>query len=176
VTVDAALKQELDQLTELLSHKVPGGDLAAVLREAVHCAIEKHGKRKGAVEPSRKRQRKAPTASLAAAPQAGQRREPITAEVRRQVWRRDEGRCAWVGPDGHRCGSRWRVEVDHLEAAALGGPSTPENLRLACAAHNRLHAERTLGRAFMDRFRRARPRPGEITAPGDGGFFAPAPE
>jgi len=176
VTVDAGFKQELDQLTELLSHKVPGGDLAAVLREAVHCAIEKHGKRKGAVEPSRKRARKAPASPPPAALRAGQPREPVTAEVRRQVWRRDEGRCAWVGPDGHRCGSRWRVEVDHIEAAALGGPSTPENLRLACGAHNRLHAEQTFGRPFMDRFRRRWPRTGELAAPGDSGFFAPAPE
>jgi 5-methylcytosine-specific restriction endonuclease McrA len=176
VTVDAAFKQELDQLTELLSHKVRGGDLAAVLREAVHCAIEKHGKRKGAVAPSRKRARKASASPPPVAPQAGQPREPVTAEVRRHVWRRDEGRCAWVSPDGHRCGSRWRVEVDHIEAAALGGPSTPENLRLACGAHNRLHAEKTFGRAFMDRFRRRWPRTGGSTAPGSSGFFAPAPE
>ncbi|HZZ85834.1 MAG TPA: HNH endonuclease [Anaeromyxobacteraceae bacterium] len=54
VTLDAAFKGELDQLRQLLSHKVPSGDLAAVLREAVRCAIEKHGKRRGAVAPSRK--------------------------------------------------------------------------------------------------------------------------
>ena len=174
VTLDAAFKQELDQLTELLSHKVPAGDLAAVLREAVHCAIEKHGKRKGAVEPARKR--KAPAPAATPAPQACQAREPITAEVRRQVWKRDEGRCAWVGPDGHRCGSRWRVEVDHIEAAALGGPSTLPNLRLACAAHNRLHAERTFGRAFMSRFSRQWPRTGASRVASDSGFFAPAPE
>jgi len=172
VTVDAAFKQELDQLTELLSHKIPGGDLAAVLREAVHCAIEKHGKRKGAVEPARKRERKAPKVAPAAPSKA---REPVTAEVRRQVWKRDGGRCAWTSPDGHRCGSRWRVEIDHIDAAALGGPSTPENLRLACEAHNRLHAERTFGRAFMGRFRRRRPLAGETPVSSDSGFFAPAP-
>jgi hypothetical protein len=48
-------------------------------------------------------------------------------------------------------------------AAALGGPPTPTNLRLACAAHNRLHAERTSGRAFMSRYRRQWPRTGEFT-------------
>ncbi|HET9554685.1 MAG TPA: HNH endonuclease, partial [Anaeromyxobacteraceae bacterium] len=137
VTVDAAFKEELDRLTELLSHKVPGGELSAVLREAVKCAIEAHGKRRGAVEPKRKRAKKAPVSPSASAP-ASQRREPPSAEVRRQVWKRDQGRCAWVGPDGHRCGSRWRLEVDHIVAAALGGPSTLANLRLTCARHNRL--------------------------------------
>ncbi|HET9554187.1 MAG TPA: HNH endonuclease signature motif containing protein [Anaeromyxobacteraceae bacterium] len=162
VTVDAAFKEELDRLTELLSHKVPGGDLSAVLREAVKCAIDKHGKRQGAVEPARRRAKKKAPASPSAP--ASPRREPIAAEVRRQVWKRDEGRCAWVGPDGHRCGSRWRLQLDHIAAAALGGPSTVENLRLTCARHNRLHAEQTFGREFMDRFRRE-PQTGESTSP-----------
>jgi hypothetical protein len=175
VTVDAAFKRELDRLTELLSHQVPSGDLAAVLREAVKCAIEKHGKRQGAVEPTRRRARQAPPAAPPSSTQASARRQPIPVEVRRQVWARDEGQCAWVGPDGHRCGSRWRLEVDHLVAAALGGPSTLPNLRLACARHNRLHAEETFGRAFMDRFRREKPRTGEPASPGGRGHFAAAP-
>jgi hypothetical protein len=54
VTLDAAGKAELDQLVCLLSHKTRG-DLAAVLREAIRCGIEKHGKRKGAVAPARTR-------------------------------------------------------------------------------------------------------------------------
>ncbi|HYS79781.1 MAG TPA: HNH endonuclease [Anaeromyxobacteraceae bacterium] len=48
VTLDASLKADLDALTTLTSHST-AGDLAAVLREAVRCALEKHGKRKGAV-------------------------------------------------------------------------------------------------------------------------------
>ncbi|HET9555307.1 MAG TPA: HNH endonuclease signature motif containing protein [Anaeromyxobacteraceae bacterium] len=170
VTIDAAFKEELDRLTELLSHKVPGGELSAVLREAVKCAIEKHAKRRGAVEPARKRAKKKAPASPSAPP--SQRREPPTAEVRRQVWKRDRGCCAWVGPDGHRCGSRWRLQLDHIEAAALGGPSTVENLRLTCARHNRLHAEQTFGREFMDRFRRE-PRTGESTTPSGSCSSAP---
>jgi 5-methylcytosine-specific restriction endonuclease McrA len=125
VTIDAELKKEIDDLKALLSHKVPSGELGAVLREAVRCAIEKHGKRKGAVEPSRKR--KAPVAAKEARP----RREP-TAEVRRQVWQRDGGRCAWVGPDGRRCDSRWQLEYDHVHPAARGGAATVENGRLLC--------------------------------------------
>jgi len=144
VTIDAAFKRDLDQLTELLSHKVANGDLAAVLREAVHCALQKHGKRKGAVEPTHKRTRK----SLADGPTGTGKpatvREPVPAEVRRQVWRRDEGRCAWIGPDGRRCGSKWRLELDHVHPAALGGPSTVDNLRVLCGAHNSLHAEQTV--------------------------------
>ncbi len=173
VTVDADLKRDLDQLTELLSHMVPNGDLTAVLREAVRCAIEKHGTRKGAVAPARRRARAAMD-DPSPATQRKPVRAPISAEVRREIWQRDEGRCAWVGPDGHRCGSRWQVEVDHVEAAARGGPPTVENLRLACRAHNRLHAEETFGRAFMARFRRNASPSGESASPGESSLSAPA--
>ncbi len=41
VTIDRALKEDLETLKNLLGHKVPNGDLAAVLREAIRCGIEK---------------------------------------------------------------------------------------------------------------------------------------
>ncbi|HEX7623228.1 MAG TPA: HNH endonuclease, partial [Anaeromyxobacteraceae bacterium] len=148
----------------LLSHKIPNGDLTAVVREAVQCALEKHRKRKGATEPARKR--KNPVAAKPAA-KTVHGRQPIPAAVRREVWKRDEGRCTWRGPDGQRCGSTWKVELDHLRPAALGGSSTVENLRILCRAHNTLSAEHAFGRAHMELFRAASTtRAGEDTSPG----------
>jgi len=69
----------------------------------------------------------------------------------REVWDRDGGCCAWIGDDGNRCGSRWRVEYDHIDPH---GPSTTENVRLLCRPHNRLHAEHCYGKEHMDQFRR----------------------
>jgi 5-methylcytosine-specific restriction endonuclease McrA len=153
VTIDAALKEDLETLKCLLSHKFPDGDLAEVLREAVRCAIEQHGKRRGAVNPKRERK----PAERKARPAGG--RKPIPAAVKRAVWERDGGRCTYVSADGHRCDSRWQLEYDHVEPAALGGPSTIENTRLRCKGHNLLHAENTFGREHMARFRREK-RPG----------------
>jgi 5-methylcytosine-specific restriction endonuclease McrA len=164
VTIDRALKEDLDTLACLLSHKIPDGNLGAVLREAVRCAIEKHGKRRGAVKPAR------PRKPVARKPRRPGEREPIPPEVRRAVWERDGGRCTYLSPDGHRCESRWQLEPDHIQPAALGGPSTVENLRLRCRPHNSLHAEETFGRAHMARFRRAErpePRKGESTLAGE---------
>jgi len=129
----------------LLSHKVPKGDLAAVLHEAIRCGIEKHGKRKGAVRPARK-----------VVPKAAPWQDPaaISADVRRQVWERDGGRCAWTGPDRRRCGSRWKLEVDHVRPPSRAGTSTPDDLRLACRNHNFLHAEQVYGREFMKKYRK----------------------
>lgn len=150
-TIDRACKEDLETLSMLLSHKVPNGDLVAVLHEAIRCGIEKHGKRKGAVEPARKVAQKAAPMAPAAIP----------AQLRRQVWERDGGRCAWTGCDGKRCNSRWQVEVDHVQAAGRGGPATIDNLRLACRAHNFLHAEMVYGRKHMRKYRK-----GEFTIAG----------
>jgi len=79
----------------------------------------------------------------------------IPAEVQRTVWLRDEGRCTFVGPGGHRCTSRGgSVEFDHLLPVALGGEATIENVRLLCRPHNQYEAERLLGKEFMEGKRR----------------------
>src|SRR5574341_186955 len=143
VTIDRACKEDLETLRMLLSHKVPKGDLAAVLHEAIRCGIEKHGKRKGAVSPARKVKVTSPESLTR-----------VSAEVRRQVWERDQGRCAWVGSDGKRCNSSWQLELDHVHPAARGGPATLANLRLACRAHNLLHAEEVYGREHMRKYRK----------------------
>jgi hypothetical protein len=152
VTVDRALKDDLETLSMLLSHKVPKGNLAGVLHEAIRCGIEKHGKRKGAVRPARK-----------VTPRATKDPAAIPAELRRQVWERDQGRCAWVGPDEKRCNSRWQVEVDHLDPAARGGRARLDRLRLACRLHNFLYAEEVYGREHMRKYRK-----GESTTAGGG--------
>ncbi len=60
-------------------------------------------------------------------------REAIPAAVRRAVWARDGGRCSWPLDGGGCCGSKHRLEFDHIIPWAEWGPSTIENLRLACA-------------------------------------------
>jgi hypothetical protein len=157
VTLDTTLKAELERLKELLSHST-GGDLAAVLREAIRCGIEKHGKRKGAVRPARERRtcaavtaaEKEATPAMATK-RAGNRRH-VPAAIRREVWDRDGGRCAWTSEDGRRCGSRWKLELDHVRPDAFGGEPTADNLRLTCRTHNALHAEQVFGRDHMATF------------------------
>ncbi|MBZ5624807.1 MAG: HNH endonuclease [Acidobacteriia bacterium] len=59
------------------------------------------------------------------------RRTAISTSVRTEVWRRDEGRCV-------RCGSRDRLEFDHIIPVALGGSNTSRNIELLCETCNRL--------------------------------------
>ena len=59
----------------------------------------------------------------------------IPAAVRRAVWRRDGGCCAFVGIEG-RCGERAFLELHHVEPYAVGGAATLENIERRCRAHN----------------------------------------
>jgi 5-methylcytosine-specific restriction endonuclease McrA len=81
----------------------------------------------------------------------GMRRRHIPAEVRRAVAMRDREQCTYEDQSGRRCSSRAFLQLHHERAHALGGPSTFENLRLLCSAHNRLLAERDFGRAHQER-------------------------
>ena len=82
------------------------------------------------------------TSAPKSCPRAGR---AISAEVKREIWQRDGGRCRFVDPrTGRRCASRHLLQIDHVFPYALGGGAQPENLRLLCFAHHRdRHTERT---------------------------------
>lgn len=57
-------------------------------------------------------------------------RTKIPEQVRIEVWRRDGGACA-------NCGSRERLEYDHIIPVSKGGSSTARNIELLCESCNR---------------------------------------
>jgi 5-methylcytosine-specific restriction endonuclease McrA len=61
----------------------------------------------------------------------------IPAAIRRKVYERDRGRCQFRSPEGRPCHTTHALQLDHIHPYARGGPSSPENLRLLCGAHNR---------------------------------------
>jgi 5-methylcytosine-specific restriction endonuclease McrA len=71
VTLDAEAKRDLETLACLLGHKIPRRDVAAVLKEALRCAVEEHSRRRGkglrktarAVAQGRDRRGEAPAAA-----------------------------------------------------------------------------------------------------------------
>ncbi len=139
---DAAL-EKLRYAQALLGHAVPSGDLAQVFERALDALIAQQEKRKFAVT-SRTRTGKGGTSENS---------HHIPAPVRREVVARDEGCCTYVSEEGHRCGSRTRLEFDHVIPRAKGGESTVPNLRLRCQTHNQHAAEQAFGREFMARKR-----------------------
>ena len=95
----------------------------------------------------------APRTGTSAAKAGGATGRAIPAAVKREVWRRDRGRCRYVDrASGRRCGSQHLLQIDHVVPYARGGGAEPNNLRLLCAAHHRYrHAGAGLGRPGEDR-------------------------
>jgi 5-methylcytosine-specific restriction endonuclease McrA len=57
-------------------------------------------------------------------------RTRIPEKIRIKVWQRDEGKCA-------RCGSREKLEYDHIVPISKGGSNTLRNIELLCEECNR---------------------------------------
>ena len=69
----------------------------------------------------------------------------IPVPVKDEVFVQSGNQCTYIGSGGRRCEAAHALQVDHIVPVALGGASTRDNLRLLCAKHNRLEAERLLG-------------------------------
>jgi hypothetical protein len=64
-------------------------------------------------------------------------RVAISSNVKREVWRRDQGHCA-------RCGSRENLEYDHIIPVAKGGSNTARNIELLCQECNRKKSDKIM--------------------------------
>jgi 5-methylcytosine-specific restriction endonuclease McrA len=129
VTISAETHAKLRRAQDLLRHTLPTGDHAAILDRALTLLVD-HLERQKVGRTSRA---KSPVEPRPRTHRANTRHIP--AAVRREVWRRDEGRCAFEGPRG-RCRETGRLEFHHLQPFAEGGPATVANLSLRCRAHN----------------------------------------
>ncbi len=124
VTMTHETHGKLRRAQNLLRHVVPTGDIGAVLDRALTLLVADLERRRCAATP-------APRASSAAP--AGRRYIPSA--VRRAVWKRDAGRCAFVGTSG-RCTETGWLEFHHVHPHADGGSASVENIQLRCRAHN----------------------------------------
>ena len=168
VTVSRETRGKLRHAQALLAHAVPGGDVAEVLDRALDALIAPIERRKCA----------AAAKPRPASPRRAKSTRRVPAHVRREVWRRDGGRCTFVSERGHRCEARSRLELDHVTPVARGGESTGDNLRLRCRAHNRHAADLAFGAAFMRRKRETgrAPVPGPTRTPTPTRAAVPASE
>ena len=128
-TIGQEAREKLKEVQDLLRHSIRNGDLEQIFDRAITLLLK-----------DARRQRFADTAR----PRAGRELLPgsrhVPATVQRLVWKRDEGRCSFVGPNG-RCSETSLLQFHHEDPFAMGGPPTAENISLRCAAHNRYEAE-----------------------------------
>jgi hypothetical protein len=131
LTISGETLEKLRLAADMLGHAIPNGDGAAVVDRALSALLAELARKKfAATEGPRPSKRTADAAS-----------RHIPAEVRRAVWLRDLGRCAFAGLD-RRCDERRALEFHHVKPYADGGLATVDNIQLRCRRHNQ-HEART---------------------------------
>jgi 5-methylcytosine-specific restriction endonuclease McrA len=140
-TASASLHDKLRRAQDLLRHRIPSGDLSQVFELALNTLIERLDREKFAATDRPRVGRGITPGSRA-----------IPAEVKRAVWKRDDGRCAFVGKD-RRCNETGFLEFHHVVPFGRDGEATVENIALRCWAHNQYEAvldfgPRDLGRSI----------------------------
>jgi hypothetical protein len=134
-TIGAATHEKLRRAQELLRREIPNGDPGAIFDRALTLLLDDVA-RKLAVAAK-------PRPSLSK--NTRNRSRHIPARVKRAVWLRDGGRCAFLSAKGRRCTERVFLEFHHREPYALGGEATVNNVSLRCRSHNVYEAELAFG-------------------------------
>lgn len=137
-TASAEMYAKLRQAQDLLRHQVPDGDLGKIMERALTALIKDLERGKiGATE--------RPRGNRVTAPDS----RHIPAEVKRTVWSRDAGQCAFVAHTGRRCTERAFLEFHHVVPHGAGGKATLDNIELRCRAHNGYEAEMFFGQRML---------------------------
>jgi hypothetical protein len=143
-TVSRETYEKLLKVQDLLRHSVPTGDPAIIFERGLDLLLTELERAKFAASTR-------PRASRAAVPAS----RYIPAEVRRAVWQRDGGRCAFNGSKGQ-CTETGFLEYHHVVPFAEGGETSARNLELRCRAHNQYEADLWFGVSHTARVREER--------------------
>jgi 5-methylcytosine-specific restriction endonuclease McrA len=121
--------EKLRRVQDLMRHTCPNGDVGIVFERALTMLLE-HLERTKLARVSRARESGGASTDS----------RHIPAAVRRAVWARDGGQCAFVGRQG-RCTERGFLEFHHVLPFADGGTAVVENIQLRCRPHNQHESE-----------------------------------
>jgi 5-methylcytosine-specific restriction endonuclease McrA len=150
-STSVSFMSKVEQARALVWHRIPAN---ASFEQVFELALDLLIARESAAARQMRRAERlknTPRVNSKASAKRRERRGRIPNSVRDHVFMRDEGRCTFT--QGHkRCASTTALQIDHIKPLALGGPNTADNLRLLCAYHNRLEAERTLTAGGIVRF------------------------
>jgi len=136
VTLSADAHARLRCAQDLMRHSVPNGDAAEIIDRALALLVEHLRRTKLASTP-----RPRTTSSES---QCSSTSRHIPAPVKRAVWSRDGGRCAFHGARG-RCTETGWLEYHHVVPFARGGRADVANIALRCRAHNGFEGELEFG-------------------------------
>jgi hypothetical protein len=159
IVVDDELLSQLDRLKEIWSHALPGASYTQIIMRLASTAVAKFGpqlKAECALVRSTAKKKRSIKVSANSKVVEGviHRSRNIPAEIRRDVWTRDRGRCTFVNEkSGEVCEARHFIEFDHIIPFVADGEHSVKNLRLRCRAHNHRHSVETFGEKSANAWR-----------------------
>src|SRR6185295_6970248 len=132
-TMTPEMYGRLRRAQDLIRHSIPSGDLAEIFDRGLTLLLR-----------NLERAKLGRTNRPRPAPPVAANTRHIPAAVRRAVWDRDGGQCAFVGVDG-RCRECGFLEFHHVKPFADGGETTAANVELRCRSHNLFEEARHFG-------------------------------
>lgn len=152
-SVSEELEANIRKLKGLLAHSHPNITTEELLGKLVELGLQKFDPVRKAERLSKRRELVSKTSAeiadieveaikrdyqLRAHETPDEKSRYITAAVKSQVWRRNDGQgCEFQSTNGDRCGSQHALQLDHIQGFAVGGGNYVENLRVLCGKHNR---------------------------------------
>jgi hypothetical protein len=143
-TIGQETQEKLRRVQALLRREIPDGDPGAIFERALTLLLERveRAKLAAAARPQPRRSIRPRTDRVHKSAATSRH---IPREVKRAVWRRDAGQCAFVSPTGLKCSELAFLEFHHIQPHAKRGPATVANISLRCWRHNQYEAELIFG-------------------------------
>jgi hypothetical protein len=129
-TTTESTVQNLENLKGMLAHSYPDLTLDQLIHKLTELGLEAF--KPGPKKPSKSVKPRDPIKPVVSP------RLNSKAQVKRQIWQRDNGQCT-------NCGSTYAIEEDHRHPKAKGGQYTFENMRLLCRSCNQRAAVKHFG-------------------------------
>ena len=154
LSASESLAKKIQRAKELLRHKYPEGKLEDILNEALELLLNKKDpqrkiqKKELAKEEVSQKESQTSLKMYSSLSDTGIKTRYVPEKIKQDIYKRDEGKCSYISPNGKPCGERNFLELDHVQPWALGGKSSEDNLQLLCRTHNQWRSEKTFGK-FM---------------------------
>ena len=156
-SADRDFKDKFERLAEVLGVQNAQKHMASILEKALDIALEKKDPKKK-LERRQKRDKKREDSSNAKSrpneiPTADEpaKSRYIASEVSERVHARASYQCQYRASDGTRCSARTGLQIEHVRPFGIFRSNDERFLKLLCAQHNALAAERVYGAAFIQR-------------------------
>jgi len=149
-TADAAWVEQLRRAQDLMSHRLPDGDVVRILGQGLQLLNERLMKERFAAlsKPQPKDAPKAREPEPTSPGPAPSRHIPN--DIKRQVAQRDGLQCTFVDAQGRRCQETRFLEFHHLLPWARTKSHQAERLTLRCRCHNQHAARQDFGAQHIE--------------------------